>query len=594
MHDTKYDLIATKIFSKDYPNTILLGEWCKPNETKIDNNTIRYHWKDKKKLLKDCEYLEQLYEKVLSKLKDFLNKHHKVSYSVRFWRIFLGPWLGYFVQIIFDRYENIQRAINKYDIKKFYDIDFLDKDFTAKSIEDFLYLINTDTWNQKIYSDIITHINLAESKKIKFKKFKENKENQNEFFFARKFLIKKKMNMRSLILRKYEKLFSKVLKNQKYLIIDTYLGNKDEIKLNFSLNQMPTFYYDHVIPNIHKDNEFRKKNILSIEAKNNFEKFLENILIKHLPITFNEGFEEMEKIIRNISWPEKPIAIFTSHALTQKTVPSLYTAFKTENNCKLIHGQHGGVFGQLKYMWHEKHEKKISDTFLNWGWDNSHKSKPIGIIKPIDHLSIKKRIARKKVNLLLVTRTQPLYSNELLDTRFRSGEMKEHIKECKNFISALNSNIRENNLIIRLHAKKYGWNEFNKFKSLYSNIKIDSGETKITNLLLDSRVCVFTYNATGYLETLAINIPTIIFWNPEENLLREDAKYYLDILKKNKIFFDDPKLASEHINSIWKNVDQWWWNKNTQEAVNVFCKKYSKVNKNKVKEIKEILIGKNE
>ena len=38
MYNPKYNLIATKIFSKDYPNTILLGEWCKPSETKIDNN----------------------------------------------------------------------------------------------------------------------------------------------------------------------------------------------------------------------------------------------------------------------------------------------------------------------------------------------------------------------------------------------------------------------------------------------------------------------------------------------------------------------------------------------------------------------------
>ena len=41
--------------------------------------------------------------------------------------------------------------------------------------------------------------------------------------------------------------------------------------------------------------------------------------------------------------------------------------------------------------------------------------------------------------------------------------MKEHINECENFISTLNLNIKKNNLIIRLHAKKYGWDEYSKW-----------------------------------------------------------------------------------------------------------------------------------
>ena len=76
----------------------LLGEWCKTmqNESLLslkDYNQLPYHWSDRKKFIKDYEYLESFYERVLKSLADHLNKYHGTKHTLRYWRILLGPWL---------------------------------------------------------------------------------------------------------------------------------------------------------------------------------------------------------------------------------------------------------------------------------------------------------------------------------------------------------------------------------------------------------------------------------------------------------------------------------------------------------------------
>ena len=65
---------------------------------------------------------------------------------------------------------------------------------------------------------------------------------------------------------------------------------------------------------------------------------------------------------------------------------------------------------------------------------------------------------------------------------------------------------------------------------------------------------MFTYNATGYLETLASNVPTILYFNSKDNPIRANSEPYFEQLKKVNIF-DDIFEATKHINSIWSNID---------------------------------------
>ena len=44
-------------------------------------------------------------------------------------------------------------------------------------------------------------------------------------------------------------------------------------------------------------------------------------------------------------------------------------------------------------------------------------------------------------------------------------------------------------------------------------------------------------------------------------------------LQKAQILFEDPILASKHLNKIWENVDDWWESEEVKKVRNSFFKK---------------------
>ena len=87
---------------------ILLGEWVNHSMILAFENKQHqvhpYHWFDPKKVAKDNEYLQEIYEKKLIQLTEDLNRFHGTDFQ-RFWRILVGPWLISFVLPIWDRRE---------------------------------------------------------------------------------------------------------------------------------------------------------------------------------------------------------------------------------------------------------------------------------------------------------------------------------------------------------------------------------------------------------------------------------------------------------------------------------------------------------
>ena len=115
MSSKQITLITTALskFTGKKKNLIFLGEWChadyKNNFNNLkQNQTMKYHWCEFNKRLKDEKYLEKHYEKILRKLSSKLNKIHKVKRNLRYWRIIIGPWLHFYIPSMFDRWENLR------------------------------------------------------------------------------------------------------------------------------------------------------------------------------------------------------------------------------------------------------------------------------------------------------------------------------------------------------------------------------------------------------------------------------------------------------------------------------------------------------
>lgn len=108
-------LVSTALeetWPKDGAPIIFLAEWCKLYERNhiwqdLDYEVVPYHWDDRKKISNDYIYLENIYEHLLKILSDQLNKIHNVKFPRCYWRILIGPWLTYFIPIVFDRLSDL-------------------------------------------------------------------------------------------------------------------------------------------------------------------------------------------------------------------------------------------------------------------------------------------------------------------------------------------------------------------------------------------------------------------------------------------------------------------------------------------------------
>ena len=77
-----------------------------------------------------------------------------------------------------------------------------------------------------------------------------------------------------------------------------------------------------------------------------------------------------------------------------------------------------------------------------------------------------------------------------------------------------------------------------------------------------------------------ISGPTILLLKPGNSIYNEEFELLHENLKKVKILFEDPILASKHLNKIWKNVDNWWESGDVKIARENFVKKVALVEPN--------------
>jgi putative transferase (TIGR04331 family) len=86
---------------------------------------------------------------------------------------------------------------------------------------------------------------------------------------------------------------------------------------------------------------------------------------------------------------------------------------------------------------------------------------------------------------------------------------------------------------------------------------------------------VSTYNATVFLETLAANFPTLVFFDPGKYEIRQEAVSFMDSLRKVGILHDTPESAARFLNKIGADISEWWKDETLQEIRKVFCQSYA-------------------
>lgn len=549
-----------------------LGEWCKLYSKKVSfeiKHIYDYHWNNNLKFNNDFDYLSEFYQLVLIELSNYLNKYHDINKPVEYWRIIIGYWLGYAIHVIFDRYENLKN-LKAEGFTSFF-LNEKDSFIVPTNTENFAKLVTEDRWNSHLYYMILNCIdNNFEIKLIEKSNIISNTTKRNSY--------------KTNILKKYQFLLKYLNNSKSPLIISSYLSKIDEFRFNLKFSSLP-YFINTSHETIFNPNMNDRKIKLDFKCDNEFEELTAQLLIKLLPTTFLEGFKDLTSNINNFSWPSSPKFIYTSNSIFFDDKFKLYCAENKSKGAKLFIGQHGGSYGIAKQSFSENYQLSISDYFFSWGWNSTtfkNKIIPIGVISKFKKLKVDPSI------ILIVTTALPRYSYHLWSSS-KSSQFVNYTENHFKFISTLNSSIN-NSLIVRLIKKDYGWEQIKRYRNKFPNLNIDSGETKMTDLLSKTKLYIGTYNATSYLEAIYLNIPTVIYWDINEWEIRDEAKPYFDDLKKVKVFFEDPVSAAIHVNEIYNDIEEWWNSKEVSKAVlnfkNNFCREEKDIVNTLTKKIK--------
>ena len=308
---------------------------------------------------------------------------------------------------------------------------------------------------------------------------------------------------------------------------------------------------------------------------NEFQKFIGKIISNHLPISFLEGFDSLNKELAKNLWPKSPSFILTANLFYYDDLFNLYLLKNTKLGSKFYSVQHGGYYGIGKTTFSEIHQISISDKFLTWGWSNSNN--PLKIFP--QGVFIKSNwngYSYDSEKILLVTLSVPRYSHEIFFGHISSSWLS-YFNDQKTFVNNLKQSLREK-LLVKLSSNDFGWYQKERWLDLYPNINIVDGT--INQYIRKSKLIICTYNSTTYLEAIFFNVPTIIFWDPKYWEIRPEALPFIKLLIDSKILHESPESAAIHINSIYNNIESWWNSKKVRNALTSFSINFACKNKN--------------
>jgi putative transferase (TIGR04331 family) len=525
--------------------------------------------KTQKELRGDYVYLTDLYERTLAQLSENLNSIHCKDYSIRYWRILIGPWLAFFIHILYSRWYDVVSVLEKFNIVSSTILEFENSEMVPNDMGEFVECFVSDRWNHFIYGAILQNFPEVSLVRKSIDTVSEPKKS------------KKKSSVKFLLAELYSKFSSKFLSDKDCVLMGTHLKTIDDFKIQLLLWQMPQIYLPIQSPKFPAIDTIARNLLPQKSLHNTFEDVLYKMISQQIPKAYVEGYALLNSYANELGWPSQPKAIFTSNSLFYNTVNMAYVAEKVSNGASLVYGQHGGTYGVSEFSWYEDHEIKISDKYLTWGWGSDYESKirPVGIFNPP---KLRRGGSNSKIDLLFVAYTVPRYLFITWSESLLMG--KKYINDSFLFANTLSNEVLPH-LIVRLHNYDYGWKQAEQWMESFPSLIVDCGEQPMSNLLNKSRIVVCTYNGAGLLEALSANIPVIFYWDPELSTLRESAVGYYDELREVGIFHHSPSSAAEHINANWHDIDAWWNSIQVQAAIMRFSANYCKVNKNLLREI---------
>jgi putative transferase (TIGR04331 family) len=590
MAETQRYLITTadeRTWKFDQP-VIFLGEWCCRYDRQhvwstMDSIVAKPYGLGRVQKDEDHLAARSVEEELAHLVCEELNRIHGTNNSNRYWQIVLGHWLRRYVNVIFNRYHALKQCLENYSISGTTVLEVQNHALATPDSLSFVWACNDEIWNNILIARILDFLPngslTVETKSI-------NPVHESSLSRIRSG-ISDRINLKKISYRLVQSLANLFVRDHDAFIINSYLPFYQEIKLQLSLGQIPNIIRHSPNPERHSaSSNLRNKLALRVSDSDgkDFSACAKALLFDLLPTCYLEGFAALNSQAQQLPWPKQPRLIFTSNNFDYDEVFKCWTAGKIEQETLYLTGQHGSNYGTHRRT-NPSIEENTADRFLTWGWTiGSKKQIPAFIFKTAGC-----KLQRWEPNGgLLLIELPPPHRLGPEDSYYEFGIYQE---EQFQFVAELPEIIRRK-LTVRLHSahRSFDWFDEQRWEDRCPQTRIETGAANVRKLIAQNRLVVHSYDSTGILETLALNIPTLCFWQGGLGHLLDEAKPYYELLRGANILVDTPEQAAEVVSLHWGDIRGWWDSQKVQDARKAFCAQYARTENYPIRTLKRLLV----
>ena len=562
---------------------LFLGDWCRLYRrrhiwTPMDASVARPYGLESDLKNRNLEYVQCLIDQLLNELAIALNRIHGTVHDSRYWNIVIGHWLRRYVAVVFNRYHALQQALNENEVSGSIVFEAPEYVLATQDSISLVWAIGDPVWNHVLYSRALNFLGAEQTQSVS-----RILEGVGKYGYVSPTVFDRAMSSRQRLKQTINRILSAFSRKNDAFIVNSHLPLFEEACLQISLGQMPQRWRSPTLRMAQFDQGFRQGLCIETEEFTGFELFVRRQLRDMIPICYLEGYASLKEQVNTLPWPNEPQFIFTSNNFEFDETFMLWTAAKVEKGTPYYTGQHGNNYGTYRGL-QKLPELVTSDKFFTWGWtDDDPKNVPAFVFNIAGR---KPRKKNAKDGLLLVEHVVPP-RQEPEDSYFLFSEYQE---DQFLFVEALPKRLQPL-VTVRLArgSEKFSWSDRLRWKDRSKDVQIDSGSVGIHRLIADSRLVVYSYDSTGLLESLALNMPTMCFWRGGLDHLLPVAKPYYELLRDVGIIMDTPQQAASKVTEHWDQIGKWWENDALQAARREFCEQYAKTVKTPVRTLKRLL-----
>ena len=528
----------------------------------------------------DYEVFSKLYESIFPDLVSFLGSYHNVTYSDRYWRIVIDHWLLRVIDLIQLRYNRVEKALANKSVNEVIVASRRVIEQPASTSSDFYHATYDGSFSALVNGEVVRILALKfAGVQVKEQSLKIDSFAEIESVVASRSKIR-------IVLESIAASLSRIVsRDTDAFFLNTYLPRFKEFLLQISFSQAPAIYKVPTWkPNL-SDLKTRNLYLGSIQSSTALENCVRSLILRLIPRCYLEDYQTINHLADEIHWPKNPKFICTASDFDSNDFFKIWSAKKVERGTPYYVIQHGNNFESSRYT--IAPEIEYSDRYITWGWNHKANCAPGFVVRG----TVRRSDKYKKSGTLLIMAAF-LKSETGAETKVEWNSLQ--ISEQKKFLKLLNSEVQEKIVFrilkhdLRLPETLKSWKDF--FAGAKIDFSIESSDRSLRKSLMRSRVAVFAYYSTGFLETLATERPAICFWQNElngfENAVIEDFR----LLERVGLIHFTPESAASHLNRHWDDILLWWNEPEVERVRRDFANKYARYSNNPIRDLKKLLL----